>query len=132
MRSQIIPNVLPAVLLFAVTASDAAAGPGHFWTWIHGTVEEIDASHKILTLEELPRKERTCVSWDKRARWYDIGAKSTRECRVDPAALSKGQPVRVLCKKDGNRLLAVRIVAHPQNKGPEIATPSGPKQRSGK
>jgi hypothetical protein len=127
MRSQITPNLFPAALLLALGASSATADQGHFWNWTQGTVREVDAAQRILTLEESAANQPARISWNRKTRWFSHAADPDRTGRPGSGSLVQGQPVRVLYKKEGNHLLAVRILVEPQHPGSEFKAGSGPK-----
>lgn len=128
MRLQTNPNLFPVALLLALGASSATAGQGHFWNWTQGIVREVDAAHQSLTLEEPAANQAAHISWNRKTRWLADAANPTRTGRPGPGSLVQGQPVRVLYKRDGHQLLAIRILVDLQHPGSEFKPGSGPTQ----
>ena len=98
-------------MLAVVGASPAQAAPHHFTQWFAGQFESAYAASSELVLRGSAAPVEQHFKWDRHTVVLHPGQKKpTRFDAKAAGALKTGAPLRVLYVKQGNTLLARRVV----------------------
>jgi len=110
-RSVTLVGTLTTIGLFLLVlgwGELAQGAPVRRADWAEGVVVSADVSHHSFVLAQ--RGRNLLVVWNGQTHQWDRTTLTKRGKAVDPAALASGRVARVLIQRQGNSLLARRII----------------------